>query len=86
MLTIIRRGFSNVVLQSIIDKLFDTVGERKTEKTDYGFDVTLSEEEMPNPEAYDAWTQMVETSPSSKADHHALPLASVEAEREVLRR
>ena len=69
-----------------IEKLFDTVGERKTEKTEHGFDVELSPDEIPSPEAYEAWTQSVDAAAASKADYLALPLAGAAAEREVLRR
>lgn len=69
-----------------IEKLFDIVGGRKTEKTEFGFDVMLSDEEMPSPDAYDAWTQTVKTLPSSKADYYSLPMTGADAEKEVLRR
>lgn len=69
-----------------IEKLFDTVGERKTEKTEHGFDVALSPDEIPAPEAYEAWTQTVAAAAASKADYMALPMTGAAAEREVLRR
>ena len=68
------------------ERLFDTIGERTAEKTDYGFDIKLGADEVPSDEAYETWKQTVETVDSSKADYYALPLAGAEAEKEVLRR
>ncbi len=66
--------------------LFNNIGERKSVKTDYGFDVELMVDEIPNEEAYEDWKMMIETEHSSKGDFHSLPLAGADAEREVIKR
>lgn len=68
------------------ERLHDTIGEHRTEKTSLGFDLVLAADELPEEEGYAIWRDMVKGSPASQADYAALPLAGVEAEREVLRR
>lgn len=65
--------------------LFNNIGERRSEKTGLGFDILLSEEEVPPDEGFDTWKTSIHTEQSSKADFHALPLAGAAAEREVIR-
>lgn len=69
-----------------MEKFLDTIGSRKADKTDFGFDVALSAEEMPAPETYATWLQTVAAAAASKAAHLALPLAGADAQREVIRR
>lgn len=66
--------------------LFNNIGERKSVKTEYGFDIQLSEKEIPIEDDYEEWKATVETKHSSKGDFYSLPLAGVDAEREVIRR
>lgn len=66
--------------------LFNNIGERKSSKTEYGFDIEISEDEMPDMQEYETWKKTVATLHSSKGDFNSLPLAGVEAEQEVLRR
>ena len=66
--------------------LFNNIGERKSSKTEYGFDIELAVDEIPNEEAYESWKMTVETEQSSKGDFHSLPLAGADAEREVVKR
>ena len=66
--------------------LFNNIGERKSTKTEYGFDIELSEDEVPNEDAYEDWKMTIETAQSSKGDFNSLPLAGADAEREVIRR
>lgn len=66
--------------------LFNNIGERKSSKTEYGFDIEISEDELPDIEEYETWKTTVVTLHSSKGDFNSLPLAGVEAEQEVLRR
>lgn len=66
--------------------LFSNIGERKSAKTEYGFDIGLSLSEIPEESGYDVWKMSVETSPSSQGDFNSLPVAGVDAEREVLKR
>ena len=66
--------------------LFNNIGERKSTKTEYGFDIELMEFEVPDEEAYEVWKMTIPTEPSSKGDFNSLPLAGAEAEREVIKR
>ena len=66
--------------------LFNNIGERKSTKTEYGFDIELMEFEVPNEEAYETWKTTIVTEPSSKGDFHSLPITGAEAEREVIKR
>lgn len=66
--------------------LFNNIGEHRSVKTEYGFDLELSEDEVPDEAGYDTWKQTIATADSSKGDFHSLPPAGADAEREVLRR
>lgn len=66
--------------------LFGNIGERKSEKTEYGFDIILSKDEVPEEDAYESWRETVRAESSSKADFLSIPLSGAEAEREVIRR
>lgn len=65
--------------------LFDNIGDRVSNKTEYGFDIILKDEEIPNEENYEAWKLSVETVDSSKADYFSLNLTGREAEIEAMR-
>ena len=64
--------------------LFNNIGERNSIKTEYGFDIELTEDEIPEDEGFETWKTTIQTEPSSKGDFHSLPLAGADAEREVL--
>lgn len=66
--------------------LFGNIGDRRSEKTDFGFDIYLSQDEIPDDDAFDTWLNCVKTEQSSKADFHSLILSGAEAEREVIKR
>lgn len=66
--------------------LFGNIGDRKSEKTEYGFDIILAEDELPDENAYEFWCQTIDTEQSSKADFHSMILTGTEAEREVIKR
>uniref|UniRef100_UPI004055A990 hypothetical protein n=1 Tax=Alistipes sp. TaxID=1872444 RepID=UPI004055A990 len=66
--------------------LFNNIGERKSTKTDYGFDIELALDELPDEAGFETWKLSVETEHSSKGDFFSLPLAGPDAEREVVRR
>lgn len=66
--------------------LFNNIGERRSEKTEYGFDIVIEDDELPKTEGYETWRSTVVALHSSKGDFNALPIAGVDAEREVLRR
>lgn len=66
--------------------LFNNIGERKSVKTDYGFDIALADNEIPDEEGYETWKATVDTAVSSKGDYNSLDLSGAEAEREVIRR
>jgi hypothetical protein len=65
--------------------LFNNIGERKSTKTEYGFDIEMMEFEVPDEDAYETWKTTIETEQSSKGDFHSLPLAGADAEREVIK-
>lgn len=65
--------------------LFGNIGERKSVKTDYGFDITLDEKELPDEKDYASWVDNVNTEQASKSEFHSLSLTGAEAEREVIR-
>lgn len=66
--------------------LFTNIGERNSTKTEYGFDIELTDEEIPDPEAFETWKTTIETQHSSKGDFYSLPIAGADAEKEVIRR
>ncbi len=66
--------------------LFDNIGDRKTEKTEFGFDIFLKEDEVQDEDNYETWKLSVETLDSSKSDYYSMNLTGREAEIEVLRR
>lgn len=66
--------------------LFSNIGERNSVKTEYGFDIQLREEEIPDDSGYEEWKANVKLNPSSKGDYNSLHLAGAEAEQEVIRR
>lgn len=66
--------------------LFKNIGEHKSYKTDFGFDVELQDDEMPDENGFDTWKNTIETHPSSQGDYNSLPIAGIDAEREVIKR
>lgn len=66
--------------------LFNNIGDRKSVKTDYGFDIELFQEEIPEENGYETWKATIDPLPSSKGDFHSMILSGIEAEREVIRR
>ncbi len=66
--------------------LFGNIGERHSEKTELGFDILLSEDELPDEEGYETWKATIKAEESSQGDFLSLPLAGADAEREVIKR
>lgn len=66
--------------------LFNNIGDRKSTKTEYGFDIELTEDEIPDEDGYETWKISIEPQHSSKGDFNSLPAAGIDAEREVIRR
>lgn len=66
--------------------LSNNIGERHSERTEYGFDIYLRNDEVPDEAGYELWKMTVRTEMSSKADFNSLPLAGADAEKEVIRR
>ncbi len=66
--------------------LIANIDGRKYDKTDYGFDITLRDDEQPDEEAFPLWKNSVSAEPESKADILASPLCGMELEHEVCRR
>ncbi len=65
--------------------LFGNIGDRLSTKTEHGFDITLSPEEVPDEDGYVTWCETVDTYASSRGDFLALPPAGADAERQVIR-
>ncbi|MCK9303408.1 MAG: hypothetical protein PHU62_05755 [Bacteroidales bacterium] len=88
----VMRKFIKVINQDIYyigfpeKSLFSNIGERKSTKTDLGFDIELFQEEIPEEATYATWKKTIEVESSSKGDFYSLPLAGADAEREVIRR
>lgn len=66
--------------------LFNNIGDYKSAKTDYGFDIELPDDIVPDDDAFATWKMTVETQDSSKGDFFSLPLSGIDAEKEVLQR
>ena len=61
-----------------ISKLLELINGREYAKTDFGYDITLKQEEMPVEEGYEAWTKEVPVEIASRAGASALPLSGRE--------
>ncbi len=66
--------------------LLNNIENRRFDKTEFGIDIELREDERPDEEGYQTWLSTVETLPSSKGDFNSLPPAGADAEREVIMR
>ena len=66
--------------------LFNNIGERKSEKTAYGFDIILDVSEIPDESNYQQWIESVKTEQSSKADYYSLPPDIADIERETIKK
>lgn len=66
-------------------KMHETLGDRKTESTELGYDVMLRDTEQPDEAEFPKWLSTIAPEPASAADHNSLPMTGAEAEREVLR-
>lgn len=66
--------------------LFNNIGDRKSEKTEYGFDIMLNLEEIPEESGFQQWIHSVATQQSSKSDFFAISPNDTELEREVVRK
>ena len=65
--------------------LLNNIGERKSIKTEYGFDIALLETEIYDEAAYETWKTSIDTEHSSKGDYYSLPPAGIAAEKEVIK-
>ena len=63
----------------------NNIGERKSTRTEYGFDVELASGEIPDEEGYETWKLSVETEHSSKGDFCSMLPTGEDAEKEVAR-
>lgn len=66
--------------------LFGNIGDRESVKTDFGFDVYLKTEEMPEELTFDDWATTIACEPAATFEYNSLPLVGIDAEKEVLRR
>ena len=69
-----------------IDKLLERIGERSHKKTDFGYDVELRPEEMPNDAEYEEWRKTVPSEPASRGDVNSLPIGREELYRAICER
>lgn len=66
--------------------LFGNIGSRKSEKTDYGFDIILEVNEIPDDSGYFEWKDTIKTEQSSKSEFFSLPRSINDLEREVIKK
>ncbi len=66
--------------------LFGNIGERNSTKTEYGFDIELTADEIPDESGFETWKATIDVEASSKGDFNSLPLSGGDAEREVIKR
>ena len=57
-----------------VDRLLERIGTRSHKKTEYGYDVELAVDELPNDEGYDEWRETVPTEAASREDANSLPI------------
>ncbi len=69
-----------------VDRLLERIGTRSHKKTEYGYDVALTADELPNNEGYDEWRETVPTEAASRGDANSLPLRGEELYRSVCER
>lgn len=67
------------------NSLYDKIGERQLEKTKFGFDIQLLEDEIPAEDGFETWKTTIKAEYASKSDFNALPLAGADAERAVIK-
>ncbi|MGM9816738.1 MAG: hypothetical protein ACI304_06735 [Lepagella sp.] len=66
--------------------LLTNIGKHESKSTDFGFDISLSDDELPDEAGFETWKESVVAMQASKSDYFALPLSGSEAEREVIKR
>ena len=69
-----------------VKSLLSNIGDRESSKTEYGFDIQLKEDEIPDEEGYQTWFSTIELSDASNPEYNFLPLTGADCEREVIRR
>ncbi len=69
-----------------VDRLLERIGTRSHKKTEYGYDVELAADEIPNDEGYDEWRETVPTEVASRGDANSLSLNGEELCRSVCER
>lgn len=52
--------------------LFNNIGDRKSEKTEFGFDIILDNTEIPEESGFQLWMDSVSVEQSSKSDFFSL--------------
>lgn len=66
--------------------LFNNIGARKSEKTEYGFDIKLETSEIPDESDFQIWKDSVVTEQSSKSDYICLNPNKNDIEREAIKK
>lgn len=69
-----------------LDKLLERIGGRSHNKTDWGYDVELVANELPDDASYDEWRKTVPTEPASRGDANSIPPSGDELCRAVCER
>jgi hypothetical protein len=69
-----------------VSKLLDLINGRNCVKTDFGYDVSLEENEIPNEEEYEAWVNEIPTEMASRANAAAIPISGKELEMSVCKK
>ena len=69
-----------------IDKLLERIGERSHKKTEFGYDVELKPEELPNDAEYGEWRKTVPAEPASRGDSNSLPVGREELYQAICER
>ena len=69
-----------------VDRLLERIGTRSHKKTEFGYDVELSADELPSDGGYDEWRETVPTEAASRGDANSLPLNGEELCRSVCER
>ena len=68
------------------DRLLERIGTRSHKKTEFGYDVELTADELPSDEGYDEWRETVPTEAASRGDANSLSLNGEELRRSVCER
>lgn len=69
-----------------VGRLLERIGDRSHKKTEFGYDVELAPDELPDEAKYDEWRSTVPVEPASRGEAAALPPGGDELCRAVCAR